>query len=732
MTLKERTEPLGDIGGALRGAMNARESWRRASAAMRSERFSARTYDAGGGLDERKLREIRGVVEAFGAVHVQHTGLGSVAGASAAMDHLGFAGHERFSAGGRTSASWQRKWVEPGLRRLDYYPPELYLLPNNEVQYRRCSPRWVLFYCQQAPDEGGRTFVHSAAAVADALGAAGPPGAALLEKFARHGLMIETGFLDQRDPRKADNYFQSWQERFETEDPEKALARAQGSPIEHDACWWREEALRDAQGRPLCTLMTRITLTAFKRDPHSGQRYLRFPRVALDGPGAHNGYRRFPLGNGEELSEDERALLLAVYLSTREGLPLRAGDLVLFDNMRYGHSRESFAGERHVCVGMAGELWDDATPQAALQARGGRPSAPIPRAATPAGSPERYRIAPEHTDRGSRFSARTFDAGGALDADGSAAIREQLARHGAVHVKNTGLRCAHGGALPDETLRALGFGGDEAFPWGGMSSGRTTRRALSRELRATDEYPAHLWLLPHNEVLYQRRMPARLLFFSALDGPPERGGRTFVHSAEATESWLRARGRPGAALLDELRAHGFLIEMGFLDERHPAKASNYFRSWQDRFDTPSRPEAEARCRASRLQFDECWWVEEPGARGAGWPTLMTRVRVPAFFRDPHSHRESLFFPRIALDAAGLTNGHRRYPLGNGREFTDGEIDLLLGAFLATREGVHWSAGDLLLVDNARYGHSRESFDGERSIGVAMAGVISIEPGSSPR
>lgn len=713
--------------------MNDREGWQRASAAMRSERFSARTYDAGGSLDERKLGEIRGVVTTFGAVHVQRTGLDSVAGASAAMERLGFAAHERFDAGGRTSASWQQKWVEPGLRRLDYYPPELYLLPNNEVQYRRCSPRQVLFYCQQAPGEGGRTFVHSAEAVADALGAAGPLGAAMLDKFARHGLMIETGFLDERDPRKADNYFQSWQERFETTDPEKALSRALNSVIEYDTCWWRDEGVCDAQGGPVRTLMTRITLTAFKRDPHSGRRYLRFPRVALDGPGAHNGYRRFPLGNGEELSDDERALLLAVYLSTREGLTLRAGDLVLFDNMRYGHSRESFTGERHVCVGMAGELWDDATPQAAGQTASERPSpSPVPQAAAAPGSPERYRIAPAHTDRGLRFSARTFDAGGALDAGRYAAIREQLARHGAVHVQNTGLRCAHGGALPDETLRALGFGGEEAFAWGGMSSGRTTRRALSRELRATDEYPPHLWLLPHNEVLYQRNLPARLLFFSALDGPPERGGRTFVHSAEGMESWLRAQGRPGEALLDELRAHGLLIEMGFLDERHPAKASNYFRSWQDRFDTQSRPEAEARCRASHQQFDECWWVEEPGAGGERWHTLMTRVRVPAFYRDPHNHRESLLFPRIALDAPGLLNGHRRYPLGDGREFTDAEIDLLLGAFLATREGVHWSAGDLLLVDNARYGHSRESFEGERSIGVAMAGVISTEPGGTPR
>lgn len=259
-----------------------------------------------------------------------------------------------------------------------------------------------------------------------------------------------------------------------------------------------------------------------------------------------------------------------------------------------------------------------------------------------------------------------------------------------------------------------------------MHSGRTTRKALSRELRATDEYPAHLWLLPHNEVLYQRHMPASLLFFSASACPTAQGGRTFVHEADGMERWLRSRGPRGEALLDALREHGMLIEMGFVDERHPEKHTNYFRSWQDRFDTRSRDEAEARCRASTLQFDECWWREEPTPSGEPCFTLMTRVRVPGFYVDPTSGRETMFFPRIALDPPSIVNGHRRYPLGNGRELDDVEVDLLLGAFLATREGLHYEAGDILLCDNIRYGHSREAFSPPRTLGVAMARTVSTE------
>jgi hypothetical protein len=105
---------------------------------------------------------------------------------------------------------------------------------------------------------------------------------------------------------------------------------------------------------------------------------------------------------------------------------------------------------------------------------------------------------------------------------------------------------------------------------------------------------------------------------------------------------------------------------------------------------------------------------------------MTRVWVPAFYVDPTTGRESMLFPRIGLDPPSIVNGHRRYPLGDGRELTDREVDLLLRAFIATREGVHYESGDILLCDNIRYGHSRESFDPPRTIGVAMAGQVSTE------
>lgn len=609
---------------------------------MRGDRFSARTFDARGSLN---VAEVKTALQEHGALFVVNTGLHDVAGIQSVMPGLGFGEDLQFSLGGRTSAATQEKWVATGLRRMDFYPPDLYLLPNNEVQYRRTSPRWVLFGCLRPADVGGRVFLHDAREVESLL------SRELVTKIEREGLSIETGFLDASHPLKSQNYFQSWQERFGTDVREAAMARALEQTDEYDEAWWRDDG----------TLMTRITLPA--RWP-SG--CLKFPRVALDGPSAVNGFRRF--GN---FIDDENEQLKSAFFATRQGVELHEGDLVLFDNERFGHSRESFEGERHFVVGMAKDE-------------------PVERSfASFTGTTNRYQL---KLDTSPQFSARTI-AG--LDFD---LIRREFDRHGALHVKNTGLR-----EINAEALKQLGFGEDVAFPWGGMHSGRTARRALTKELRATDAYPPHLWLLPHNEVLYQHELPQRLLFFSATASI----GRTFVHSATRLQEIVQQR---APKLIDALKEHGFLIEMGFLDENDPAKSQNYFRSWQDRFETEDRDVAEQRCREATLQFDECWW------HGS---TLMTRIRVPAF------HGGTMLFPRIALDGPSIINGFRRYPLGNGVELTDDEVNVLLHAFLDTREGLHWEAGDILLVDNIRYGHSREPCSGTRDIGVAMAGRLRL-------
>lgn len=305
------------------------------------------SFNAQGTLTQEKLAAIRSIFTQQGAVHITNTSLANKSDILPFLSALGFADHEQFSAGGRTSATWQKKWAAPGLRNLDHYPAHFYLLPNNEIQYQRYFPTRVLFFCTIPAAKGGRTFLHSAGKLESLLSADHHIGRPLLEKISQHGLMIETGFLDAEHPEKKNNYFQSWQERFGTADKDQALATAQSLTDEYDECWWREDS-------GYSVLMTRITLDGHITHQTDGKCYLRFPRIAMDAPQIKNGFRRFPLGNGQELTENEKTLLKEIYYQTQEGFPWKSGDILLMDNIRYGHSREPFETPREVLIGMAG------------------------------------------------------------------------------------------------------------------------------------------------------------------------------------------------------------------------------------------------------------------------------------------------------------------------------------------------------------------------------------------
>ncbi len=696
-----------------------------------SEEVSIRVFDAKNSLTTNCLIEIKRHFIEYGYVYVANTGITSTEELLPLLPDLGFDVKNQFTEGGRTSQTWQEKWCAPGLRRMDYYPPERYLLPNNEIQYQRVFPEHVLFFCAKPPNKncGGRTFLHSAVKVEAFLRNSGEAGQNLLKKMNQHGLMIETGFLDEHSPHKKNNYFKSWQERLGTTSRDEAMQRCNLLNDQFDLCWWQKDSELGLNGAETYTLMTRITLPAFLKDKQNNATFLRFPRIAADGPNIRNGYRRFPLGNGEELNEEEKNLLLSAYIETREGQNWQLGDFILMDNIRYGHSRESFTGDREIVLGMASEcrIEDDASISKTSSFKLSlNTTSEGPEAKPVQDIDDMYYHMPNNKKQwDEKFSMRVFDAKGNLDNKNLALIKEEFKQWGALHVINTGLCPSHGGDIPQEVIDATGFGKENQFKWGGHFSGRTQLQYISKNMRETDQYPQELFLLPHNEILYQRFMPESLLFYCVMPASTACGGRTFVHSAKQVEQLIKKSGKDGIALLDKMKKHGFLIITGFLDENHPQKKNNYFRSWQDRFGTSSHDEALTICKESKYQFDDCAWQKEEtlGIDGKPSYTLMTRITVPAFKIDEQEGEPYLLFPRLALDRPKAQNGYRSYPLGNGEELTVREKNILLKAFWESRQARNQEPGDLLLVNNLQFGHARESFSGNRKVSVSMAGIF---------
>ena len=230
-------------------------------------------------------------------------------------------------------------------------------------------------------------------------------------------------------------------------------------------------------------------------------------------------------------------------------------------------------------------------------------------------------------------------------------------------------------------------------------------------MTSVDTYPPELYLLPHNEILYQRKLPRRLLFY-CLD-PGSSGGRTFAHSSHTLHNLLQEDVVIGQPLLLKIQKHGYLIRSGFpkTNEECP-----YVRTWSERFGTTCPMQAMKEAQIAKHQFDQCWWRD-----GVVGSTLMTEIVVNGFVED------YLLFPRIALDQPDASNAYREFLLGNGEALTASEIQLLLSCYLHTGQGRHWEKGDILLMDNLRFGHSREPYDSSRDpprkIGILMAGLF---------
>ncbi|MEO0336718.1 MAG: hypothetical protein AAF202_09995, partial [Pseudomonadota bacterium] len=497
-----------------------------------------------------------------------------------------------------------------GLRPLDYYPPQLFQLPNPEFQYSELQPERGLLFVENALSsaDGGRVFLHSVEMIEDLIRAQ-QGGAELLQKIQKKGLKIYTGYLDNSDPRRAANYMKTWQELAGTSDIDEAVEKLSER---YSHVWKKKESLRLESGQPVYTLMTATVLEGFREK--DGLSYLNLPRLAVTAPSYINGYREFLFGDGSRYSARETEILRAAYLSSRSGTQSSNGDVFLFDNQRAAQSREAFNPsrfkDRRVHLGLSGvyvepNLSQDqvarmlqqgliragqlrplrAAPLSTSNLRGLRPWRDL--------SDPRYQTPPMQEQIDDRFSMQVFDLAGRdlNDPQVLAEIKTEFAKYGRLHVVGNSKYISE---LPDQVIESLGFAPDVQFAWGGKDSGRTVRTPKGKGFHSVDKYPATQPLLPHQEILYQRILPKRMLFHYRKVSGHGRGGRTLVHSGRNLERILN-QSSVGRGLVEKLKTYGQSIVTGFLDENHSLKEQNFVRSWQDRFQTQDIEQALVNC-----------------------------------------------------------------------------------------------------------------------------------------
>jgi alpha-ketoglutarate-dependent taurine dioxygenase len=277
---------------------------------------------------------LRAAVAEHGWVRVRGLGLGDPSEAGAVFERLAgelmtereaFAARERYSDGVYSSAKW---------------PQNQPMCMHHELSYTLEFPGLMMFACLGAPTEGGATAVADAEAVLAAL-----PGD-LVERFEREGWLLTRSYSEEIGASVAD--------AFGTDDPDAVEAYCRANAIEFQ--WQPDGGLRTRQRRSAvvqhpvtgrrCWFNQIAFLSEWTMEPEV--REFLVDMYGADGLPFNTRY-----GNGDPIGEEVVELLNDVYDANTVREPWQAGDLMLVDNIRMAHSRESYEGPREVIVGMA-------------------------------------------------------------------------------------------------------------------------------------------------------------------------------------------------------------------------------------------------------------------------------------------------------------------------------------------------------------------------------------------
>lgn len=113
-------------------------------------------------------------------------------------------------------------------------------------------------------------------------------------------------------------------------------------------------------------LRTRQLCQAVVRHPQTGElswfnqaHLFHYTRVGEEGAksllamfGKENLPRNTYLGNGDDITDDELAVIRAAYESATYRFRWQQGDILVVDNLACAHARDSYVGERKVVVAM--------------------------------------------------------------------------------------------------------------------------------------------------------------------------------------------------------------------------------------------------------------------------------------------------------------------------------------------------------------------------------------------
>src|SRR5216684_7775077 len=309
------------------------------------------------------------------------------------------------------------------------------------------------------------------------------------------------------------------------------------------------------------------------------------------------------------------------------------------------------------------------------------------------GKPPMLRV--ETTGDAPRWAAEHRDALGAA-----------VAEHGSLLIRGLRLRDA---AETGAVFRRLGslMSEKEAF---------APRRRYSDGVYSSSKWPPNQAMCMHHELSYTLDFPG-LMLFACLVAPADAGATPVADSPTVL------RELP-AELVERFERAGWLLVRNYNNEIGASIA--------EAFGTDDRRAVETYCRTNAIKFE---WQPDGGLR--------TRQRRSAVVHHPPTGQQC-WFNQIAflnewtmdpevreylVDICGADGLPFNTRFGNGDPIGADIVQTINETYQAHTVCERWEAGELLLVDNIRTAHARESFEGPREVVVAMADAVHLADGS---
>src|SRR5881296_1054738 len=282
------------------------------------------------------------------------------------------------------------------------------------------------------------------------------------------------------------------------------------------------------------------------------------------------------------------------------------------------------------------------------------------------------------------------------------ALRALVAEHGSLLVRGLGLRDA---AETEAVFRHLGglMTEREAF---------APRRSYTQGVYSSSKWPPNQPMCMHHELSYALQFPGLMLFACLI--APAAGGATPVADSPTVLHALPAE------LVERFERVGWLLIRNYNDAIGASIAGA--------FGTDDRSAVESYCRASAIRFE---WQPDGALRT--WQRRNSVMAHPltgqrCWFNQIAFLSEWTIEPEVReylVDVYGEDGLPFNTRFGDGDPIGADVVQLIDEVYEANTTRERWQTGDLMLLDNVRTAHARQSFEGPREVLVAMAGAVHL-------